>query len=445
MVTLLLLPQEVLEGIVDYLSIAELTNLGLACRELHTLVENETLWKQRCYTDFNISPTQTFRLLGWKTLYKALINPSIFTWGDPGQGRLGREVDLYNTGPRMVESMNGKGVVQIACGGWSMTALTKQGEVWTWGTMNPEATLHTNADDFDVDSITTPADFYRALQTGPGFIHEEPVQVEGLRGKKVKAIASGRAHSLALTDNGQVYQWRTLNKVRHINLPCVSKIVQIAAGWSHSLALAKDGRVYSWHSTTPSVIFEGEVANDPTKQEQEQYVMIGGGEAFTIALTNLGRIYKSTSEENLSRLCLFDGASGRKFTHISSAFRRFAAFNEDGKVAIWDGSGNEEVYPELQDCGVNQVTFGDWHFGALTNDGKLYTWGQASGGALGQGSMHREVKCPTQVPSLAGYYIFSISFAGWHSAALAVPLKQKEPSTSTIAKSFWKWIQQFGI
>jgi SCF-associated factor 1 len=44
-----------------------------------------------------------------------------------------------------------------------------------------------------------------------------------------------------------------------------------------------------------------------------------------------------------------------------------------------------QIIPELQDRSVISVVLGDYHYGALTSDGKLLTWGAYSDGALGLG------------------------------------------------------------
>jgi len=50
---------------------------------------------------------------------------------------------------------------------------------------------------------------------------------------------------------------------------------------------------------------------------------------------------------------------------------------------------NEEtqprIIPELQNRSVISIVLGDYHYGALTADGQLLTWGQYSHGALGLG------------------------------------------------------------
>jgi hypothetical protein len=56
-----------------------------------------------------------------------------------------------------------------------------------------------------------------------------------------------------------------------------------------------------------------------------------------------------------------------------------------------DEHSQPKIIPELQNRSVISVPLGDYHYGALTADGQLLTWGQYSHGALGLG-------VPTELP-----------------------------------------------
>lgn len=56
--------------------------------------------------------------------------------GDGDFGKLGRGGSEGCSVPHQVERLNGQGVVQIECGAQFSLALTKNGEVWTWGKIN---------------------------------------------------------------------------------------------------------------------------------------------------------------------------------------------------------------------------------------------------------------------------------------------------------------------
>nr|XP_012152188.1 PREDICTED: E3 ubiquitin-protein ligase HERC2 [Megachile rotundata] len=109
---------------------------------------------------------------------------SVYSWGDGDFGKLGRGGSDGCYTPLLVDRLNGLGVVQIECGAQFSLALTKYGEVWTWGK----------------------GDYFR-LGHGNDHHVRKPTLVEGLRGKKVIHVAVGALHCLAVTDTGQVYAW----------------------------------------------------------------------------------------------------------------------------------------------------------------------------------------------------------------------------------------------
>jgi SCF-associated factor 1 len=117
------------------------------------------------------------------------------------------------------------------------------------------------------------------------------------------------------------------------------------------------------------------------------------------------------------------------------------------------------IIPELQNRSVISVILGDYHYGALTSDGQLLTWGQYSSGALGLGlptklpvgspgvysteeqrdlsDWHRpeppDVPSPSPVhfnhgPNPGGRrFCFAATAAGWHTGALVICLDVRFP------------------
>lgn len=127
-----------------------------------------------------------------------------------------------------------------------------------------------------------------------------------------------------------------------------------------------------------------------------------------------------------------------------------------------------EVIPELQYKSVISVVIGDYHNAALTADGKLYTWGAFSGGALGLGvpkdlpvgapggyqtvdQMNRarqgwnvpvpDVQKPTEVRFDHGdkeesqKFCFAATAAGWHTGALVIDLSSKVSSSGLVGNT----------
>ncbi|XP_075228227.1 E3 ubiquitin-protein ligase HERC2 isoform X3 [Lycorma delicatula] len=108
----------------------------------------------------------------------------VFSWGDGDFGKLGRGGSEGCDLPQNVERLNGLGVCHIECGAQFSLALTKSGQVWTWGK----------------------GDYYR-LGHGTDQHVRKPTLVEGFRGEKVINVAVGALHCLAVTDTGMVYGW----------------------------------------------------------------------------------------------------------------------------------------------------------------------------------------------------------------------------------------------
>ncbi|KAI8508669.1 E3 ubiquitin-protein ligase herc2, partial [Branchiostoma belcheri] len=163
---------------------------------------------------------------------------NVYSWGDGDFGKLGRGGSEGCNQPHPVERLGGQGVIQIECGAQFSLALTKAGQVWTWGK----------------------GDYFR-LGHGSDAHVRKPQIVEGLRGKKVIHVAVGALHCLAVTDTGQVFAWgdndhgqqgngtTTVNRRPSLvqGLEGV-KVTRVACGSSHSVAwTTTDSTVPSRH------------------------------------------------------------------------------------------------------------------------------------------------------------------------------------------------------
>ncbi|KAL8607282.1 hypothetical protein ACOMHN_047613 [Nucella lapillus] len=152
----------------------------------------------------------------------------VYSWGDGDFGKLGRGGSEGCSVPHPVERLTGQGVVQIECGAQFSLALTKSGQVWTWGK----------------------GDYFR-LGHGTDAHVRKPQLVEVLKGKKIIHVAVGALHCLCVTDIGQVYAWgdndhgqqgngtTTVNRKPALVQGLEGyKITRVACGSSHSIAWA---------------------------------------------------------------------------------------------------------------------------------------------------------------------------------------------------------------
>lgn len=66
----------------------------------------------------------------------------VYSWGDGDFGKLGRGGSEGCFLPQPIERLTDVGVIQIECGAQFSLALTKAGEIWTWGKVRKKEISH---------------------------------------------------------------------------------------------------------------------------------------------------------------------------------------------------------------------------------------------------------------------------------------------------------------
>lgn len=124
----------------------------------------------------------------------------VYTMGLGEGGVLGHGNVLSVMYPKVVQSLKSIKIKQISCGGYHTTALDKEGHLYVWGRgeggqlgLDPEH-LRKTMFDLKIDSSEV-------------FIHT-PQRLFGELGKKrIILVACGEAHTIALTDQYEVFGW----------------------------------------------------------------------------------------------------------------------------------------------------------------------------------------------------------------------------------------------
>ena len=164
-------------------------------------------------------------------------------WGDNSLGQLGNNSTTSSLVPVTAgtsEALAGKTVTALAEGRYYSLALTSDGQVFAWGS-NPYGQLGNGS-------------------TTSSLVPVQTVTSGALAGKTVVAIAAGDWHSMALTSDGQVFTWGYNNKGQLGNSGTINSsvpvavdmggktVVAIAAGSANCMALTSDGQVFDWGS-----------------------------------------------------------------------------------------------------------------------------------------------------------------------------------------------------
>uniref|UniRef100_A0A8C0GP25 E3 ubiquitin-protein ligase HERC2 n=1 Tax=Chelonoidis abingdonii TaxID=106734 RepID=A0A8C0GP25_CHEAB len=153
-------------------------------------------------------------------------NGQVWSWGDGDYGKLGRGGSDGCKTPKLIEKLQDLDVVKVRCGSQFSVALTKDGQVYSWGKGDNQRLGHGTEEHV-----------------------RYPKLLEGLQGKKVVDLAAGSTHCLALTEDSEVHSWGSNDQCQHFDTLRITKpeptalpgldrkhIVGIACGPAQSFA-----------------------------------------------------------------------------------------------------------------------------------------------------------------------------------------------------------------
>jgi alpha-tubulin suppressor-like RCC1 family protein len=319
-------------------------------------------------------------------------NGTAYSWGSNNAGQLGNGIIPFRVLPVTVKMPQGITVQSISCGAFHTIALLNNGQMYAWG----QNTYGQLGDGSTVNRyIPVPVD----------------INVSQVREYKFAAIAAGIEHSVALTEEGEVFTWgrgwagqlgegttndrlRPTQIVQSYGMFFGELVKSIAAGGSNTAALTDKGRVYIWGSNQYGQLCNGAQTNGllPTQVKQllNHYVIaISVGDSFVLALTKEGTIF-SWGANNCGQLGIG--------TIVASAIPVMVQLPVDIKAA--------------------KIAAGGYHALMLTNTGQLYAWGYGSYGQLGIGSAATELNPVALNMTRFRYSVTGIAAGRSHSMAI---------------------------
>ncbi|CAH1962238.1 unnamed protein product [Acanthoscelides obtectus] len=122
---------------------------------------------------------------------------TVYTFGQGSRGQLGHTTLDDEREPLQVEALAGLNIIQISAGGWHSCAVTKDGDLYTWG-WNGSGQLgicDKTENQHQVIATPTPAEF----------------------GLTVLKVACGSRHTIILLDNNQLYGcgWNKYKQIKY--------------------------------------------------------------------------------------------------------------------------------------------------------------------------------------------------------------------------------------
>ncbi|KAL1326783.1 hypothetical protein AAHE18_13G253000 [Arachis hypogaea] len=269
-----------------------------------------------------------------------------------------------------------------------------------------------------------------------------PTKVSALEGQDIVAITCGADHTVAHSVSGKgVYSWGwgdfgRLGHGDHSDLliphPITAlhglKVKQIACGDSHCLALTTEGEVLSWGRNQNGQLGLG-TANDslvPQKVQEfqgEKMIMVACGWRHTICVSCSGAVY-TTGWSKYGQLghgdfedclvpCRIQALNKMFISQVSGGWRHTMALTSNGLLFGWGWNKFGQVgvghnfdcccpmqvkFPQEQK--VSEVACGWRHTMAVTQSGNLYSWGRGANGQLGHGETI-DRNCPMIIEALS--------------------------------------------
>ncbi|KAK4069745.1 uncharacterized protein Triagg1_6875 [Trichoderma aggressivum f. europaeum] len=393
----------------------------------------------------------------------------IYVFGEGTSGELGlgskringkKPIDVKR--PRLNDNLSAKtvGVVQIACGGMHVVALTRDNKILTWG-VNDQGALgrDTNWDGGlrdldkadDSDSEDEDDTGINPKESTPTALSEE----DFAPGTKFVQVVASDSASFVLTEDGRVYGWGTFRSsdgilgftegVRVQTRPALvaglKNIKALAAGANHILALDSKNNVVAWGCGQQNQLGRRIIERNKMSSLIPQGVGLPRGKIAKIAcgsyhsfaidnkgavwgwgLNNFGEIgVESNAGEDdavILKPVKITFLADHTVTAIEGGIHHSLACTEKGELFAWGRVDGYQVgfeleaiekvdkddkfyanhFPGISD--IISVAAGTDNSFAVSKDGKAYSWGFSSNYQTGQGTID-DIHVPTHIDNTA--------------------------------------------
>ncbi len=265
------------------------------------------------------------------------------------------------------------GAIDISSRGTFTIGLSSEGHVYMWG-FNP------NTSDSRLNVLNIP---------------------EEVQNSKIVHVAAGSDHCVAISEDGHVYCWGAYDNGQYgldgtmiaaarqepdellYGTIDASQVRQLVCGEQVTAILMEDGTIYAWgndglSATNLSSIIkysknEGKIVklaftNDGLYAIDEEGNFVPGRS------TKFNTV--STTDENgiVKTVDISEVIAGRKIVDIAATGNAIALVTEDGDIIV---SGMKDPIPEIPEGdAVKYVSAGTRHFTLVTEQGRVYAWGQ---------------------------------------------------------------------
>ncbi|XP_070647001.1 probable E3 ubiquitin-protein ligase HERC6 isoform X3 [Bos indicus] len=334
-----------------------------------------------------------------------LSDGTVQSCGDNSRGQLGRKGTPRGEQPERIPALETLNVALVSCGKEHSLAVCHKGRVFAWGAASEG-------------------------QLGIGEFKETtfiPKKIKTLAGIKIIQVACGHYHSVALSEDGQVFSWGTNShgqlglgkefpsqaspqRVRSLEgIP----LAQVAAGGHHSFALSLSGTSFGWGSNSA-----GQLALSGNNAPVQRYKPVSIGALKTLGVVSISCGYKHTAVLT---------QDGKVFTFGDNSYGQL------GHDPTAEKRGPQLV--ERIEGLVSQIDCGSDHTLAyIYTTGQVVSFGRGPGCASRSphpGAESSDISCLVSAKDLADVQVKHI-FAGTY--ANFVTTSQKDTSSTSVPR-----------
>ncbi|XP_055468696.1 probable E3 ubiquitin-protein ligase HERC6 isoform X2 [Psammomys obesus] len=238
---------------------------------------------------------------------------------------------------------------------------------------------------------------------------DQPEPIQALANIHVDLVSCGKAHSLAVCHKGRVFAWGAgsdgqlgIGEFKEINFMPMKikaladiKIIQVSCGHYHSLALSEDSQVFSWGNNS-----QGQLGLGKKFRSQASPQKVKSLEGIPLAQVAAG----GTHSFALSLM-------GTSFGWGSNSAGQLALSEKNIEVKIY----KPHSIGALKNLGVVYISCGHEHTAVLTQDGQVFTFGSNSSGQI-----HHSPRSNRRGPQLVegiGGHVSQIECGSYHTIA----------------------------
>ncbi|EKX72652.1 Regulator of chromosome condensation RCC1 domain containing protein [Theileria equi strain WA] len=293
--------------------------------------------------------------------------------------------------PQIIKELGSKNVY-ITSGPYSCAVVNAFGDLLTWGIGQNFRLGHGNTNDYAkpkfVPELRNGVNI-DMISEESAKLEEEAEESTKKRNlydeRRIQQISVGDAHGVFVTCNGTVYTWGVNNgtgyntskdPLENYTEPCLlnsfsSKIKRIACGSNHTLAVTVNGLLFSWGCNDNGQLGLGDLRSRVFPEH-------------VTSIENAINVYAGVDNS-----CCISSSSHEEFINDEYGTMWMFGSSCGGKLGLGEGFSSSVMTPrEIRSIsGILKVALGSIHTIALTHDGLLYSCGAGTSGRLGTGSI----------------------------------------------------------